>query len=238
MVCCHPSRIYISLSQEQSHRGIMTVPFQTKRNADADICSSFISSKLARCRLDLVLSDRLVSRVHSHAMFTHSMRAMLHQHRHKASFISISNRRGAADRVGHSLCYNCCEWQPHHVLFDIYSAQQSGMERNRSYDRIVRDVHMDGEELHDVGKQAIASCCLVYLTQRQDVPNNLYRPMGIRGEHTSCYTIIRAVSKRIVCLCEPGHAQPYPTVEPSPDDMAAVHIRSHKLFKHSRHLTI
>jgi hypothetical protein len=70
----------------------MTVPSHIKYNADACKWSSFIPEFTRFC-LDLVLSDRLVSRVLSHAVSTNSMRAMLYEHRHEASLISISNRQ-------------------------------------------------------------------------------------------------------------------------------------------------
>jgi hypothetical protein len=64
-----------------------------KYNADADKLSSFILSEFIRRCLDLILSDRLVSRVLTHAMSTHSMRAVLYEHRHEASLVSIPNRQ-------------------------------------------------------------------------------------------------------------------------------------------------
>jgi hypothetical protein len=119
-------------SQEHAHRGVRTVSFGMKRNADVDTLSSFIYSDFTRCCLDVALSDRLVPRVLSHAMFTHSMRAVLHEHRHKASLVSIPNRRGTVDCFGHSLYYRCRKWQSHYIICDIYPAQQSGMEHDRS----------------------------------------------------------------------------------------------------------
>jgi len=137
MVCRRPSRTYIALPQEHARQGVMTVSFQVNRVADAYTWNSFIYSEFVRCCLDHVLSDRLVSRVHSHAVFAHSMRTMLHKHRHKTSLLSIPNRRGGADCVGHSLYYRCLKWQSHHILCDTYPAQQFWMEHDRSYDRVV-----------------------------------------------------------------------------------------------------
>jgi len=137
MVCRRPSRTYIALPQEHARQGFMTVSFQVNRVADAYTWNSFIYSEFVRCCLDHVLSDRLVSRVHSHAVFAHSMRTMLHKHRHKTSLLSIPNRRGGADCVGHSLYYRCLKWQSHHILCDTYPAQQFWMEHDRSYDRVV-----------------------------------------------------------------------------------------------------